>query len=86
MDFGMYLNQIAVLVAAFVAFFAAMFAASAPSKKDLKRLENQTAEVSARIARVEGLIKRANEQMKEKRALEAIEARYTAKSVSLRKR
>jgi len=69
-----------------VAFFAAVLAASAPSKKDLKRLENETAEISARLARVEGLIKRANEQMKEKRVLEAIEARYIAKSVSLRKR
>jgi len=82
----MYLDHIATLGAAFVAFIAAVLAASAPSKKDLKRLENETAEISARVARVEGLIKRANEQMKEKRVLEAIEARYTAKSVSLRKR
>jgi len=86
MDFAMYIDHIATLGAAFVAFFAAVLAASAPSKKDLKRLENGTAEISARVARVEGLIKRANEQMKEKRVLEAIEARYTAKSVSLRKR
>ena len=80
----MHLDRIAALVAAFLAFFAAMFAASAPSKKDLKRLEKKTAEISARVARVEGLIKRANEQMKEKRIREAIEARYSTKSVNLR--
>lgn len=84
MDFGTYLNQIAALVAAFVAFFAAIFAASAPSKKDLKRLENKTAEISARLVRVEGIIKRANEQMKEKRVRQEIEARYSTKSVNLR--
>jgi hypothetical protein len=86
MDFGIQFDHIETLVAAVLCFFAVLFSGLAPSKEDLKRLQRELAANSARIARLEGIIKRAKEEMKERRAREAIEARYAPKTVSLRER
>jgi hypothetical protein len=68
-------------VGAVAAVVAAVFSALAPSRKDLKRVEENTQETSARVGNVETHIKSVDDRLKEQLARETVEA--AAKKVSI---
>jgi hypothetical protein len=56
------------------AIVAAWFSALAPSRKDLKRVEKNTQETSARVGNVETHIKSVDDRLREQYTREAVEA------------